>query len=83
MRTFFRLASIASLSAGLAGCLSPMGDDPYPVLDNSPNPAPVPGYRVRCQSEPGPFSFLDESFITACQQYIAPTRRVTVIRAKG
>lgn len=59
-------------------------DDPYPVTDNSPNPAPVAGYRVLCQSEPGLlFHIIDSSHYTACQQVIVPTRRTTVIRAKG
>lgn len=83
MRHIPRLAFVVASAIALSGCLAPMTDDPYPVTDNSPNPAPVRTYRVKCQSEPGPFNFIDDGFVTACQQEFAPARSRIVIRAKG
>jgi hypothetical protein len=81
MRNGLRLMGLAAVSAGLGGC---MGHVPYPVTSNDPNPAPVPGYRVICQSSPAPvISFFDRNYTTNCQQVIPPYSDEVVVRAKG
>ena len=83
MIQLLRMGAILAAALALSGCLAMSTDHPYPVTDNSPNPAPVRGYRVQCQSEPGAFNFLFHEFVTACQQIIGPSRDVVVVRAKG
>lgn len=84
MRIIARLVLLAIGTSVLAACVSHGSGDPYPVTSNSPNPAPVPGYRVRCQSGPAPIvSVFDSVFVTGCQQIIPPADQQVVIRARG
>jgi hypothetical protein len=83
MPKFLTTVLAALALAPLGGCIGLRTDDPYPVSGNPVNPTPVAGYVVRCQSEPSPFHFVFNDFLTACQQEIAPASRRAVVRAKG
>lgn len=79
-----RLAAAAALASATSGCLSPpMTDAPIPTVDNSPNPAPVRGYRVRCETVPDLFYPVNGVFSTGCQQILPASGGRVVVRAKG
>ena len=74
-----RIAKVLLLLGALAplpGCAAFSGA-PYPVVEDVPNPAPVPGYRVRCNT----FSIGLGEHATACEPVILPTGEV--LRARG
>lgn len=71
-----RLAVLAAALSCLAGCAGPpMSDLPIPVVNDGPNPSPVPGYRVVCQSTPG----FPGTYTTGCRQELGPA----VVRTRG
>lgn len=79
-----RLAIVAILAGATSGCVLPqMTDLPIPVVSDGPNPAPVRGYRVRCQSVPDPTFAWGGTFTTTCQQILPESRSRAVVRAKG
>ncbi|MBV9076055.1 MAG: hypothetical protein JO048_01040 [Methylobacteriaceae bacterium] len=80
-RALILVAAGACLSLG--GCLGLQTDDPYPVSGNPVNPTPVPGYAVQCQSEPSPFSFAFNDYLTACQQVYKGRQERVIVRARG
>ena len=73
-----RLASWLSLAAALAACSSTAD---MPLVDGRPNPQPVPGYRVVCETSVVGDPFNKGS--ATCRQEIAPATDRVVIRAKG
>ena len=73
----------AVLVSTLGGCIALSTDRAIPLTSNAPNPAPVEGYVVRCQSTPGPFVLLFNDYSTSCQQLYEPGGRRAVLRARG
>lgn len=68
---------VAGALAHLSGCAAGLSTvQTYPVLDDTPNPTPVPGYRVRCSTT----SIFDESFSNCLPAY-GPDE--LVVRARG
>lgn len=79
--TLARLTLVAGLSGTLGGCLNLATADPYPVYGNPVNPTPVRGYRLECESQPSPFNFIFNDYLSGCRQVIDPA--ALVVRAKG
>ena len=75
-----KILAVLAAAGGLAGCVSST-DYAYPVVGDPVNPAPAPGYRVRCQTVPTIPNLFGDDQVTGCQQLIGPARDVIV--AKG
>ena len=71
---------LAGLGIVAAGGCAPMSALSYPVA-GGPNPAPPPGYVVRCRAQPDVTFFLWPSYRTGCEQIISNEQ--PVVRARG
>lgn len=79
-----RLVLVAALGAAVAGCLPVHSSaELIPLRDGRPNPEPVAGYRVVCETRPSPADIFFANYWSGCQQVIEPARRKVVVRAKG